>query len=81
MAEHEYGDEEFQRLSEMYVGRWAICSIGLIGKITGYAKLPWGWAWVGKSMTQKPWSSRRPRLLHDEHSQALDVIDAPYAGR
>jgi hypothetical protein len=63
-------------LTEQVVGRFAVCSIGYIGRITGrdFVTYPDGrsaWAWVGRSARDIPWSSTRPRLLQRDDEALL----------
>lgn len=50
-----------------YLGCLATCSQGRRGVITGYERLPWGWAYVGVGLDGTQWSSRNP----------TDVAEAP----
>ena len=53
-------------------GRWAVCSRGVLGKITGRKVLPWGESWVGFSLAGEPWASRAPTVTDPATSNALD---------
>lgn len=68
--------DPLSRRTRFFVGRFAVCSHGYIGRITGRAWVTYGdgfsnWAWVGVSMHGKPWSSTRPRFLQPADEAVL----------
>ncbi|GMV06743.1 MAG: hypothetical protein AMXMBFR53_30180 [Gemmatimonadota bacterium] len=56
---------------EDLTGRWAVCSIGRIGRIEGRKMLEWGESWVGTGLDGEPWASRTPRVLRDDQVALL----------
>jgi len=56
---------------ESLIGRWAVCSIGRLGKIEDRKELPWGLSWVGTGIDGQEWASRNPRVLCDSDAVVL----------
>lgn len=57
---------------EKFVGQLAVCNIGCVGRIEGREFTDYGkWAWVGTSLTGKPWSSTAPTLLQPEQRDKI----------
>ncbi len=56
------------------IGKTAICSKGIKGKITGRKTLPWGLSWVGVAVdTGKPWASRNPTIVDEGENNAKET--------
>ena len=60
--------------SESLVGRWAVCSIGRLGKIEGRKTLDWGESWVGTGINGKPWASRAPLVLSEGDARLIEEL-------
>jgi len=61
-------------LTDEVVGRWAVCSKGILGRITGRKTLPWGESWVGVTLTGAPWASRAPVVIEKASGTELDAL-------
>jgi hypothetical protein len=58
-------------LEQDLVGKWAVCSIGRLGRIEGRKQLDWGLSWVGTGLDGRPWASRNPRVLCDVDAEIV----------
>jgi hypothetical protein len=59
--------------THIYVGRWAVCSVGKIGKIEKAIQQMNGVLCKGIGLDQKPWSAHNPRLLHKSYNDKFDA--------
>jgi hypothetical protein len=59
---------------ETLVGKWAVCGIGRIGKITGRKTLDWGESWVGVGLDGMLWASRDPQVLADRDQGLIERL-------
>lgn len=55
-------------------GKWAVCSIGRLGKIEGCKELSWGESWVGTGIDGTPWASRNPKVLAEDDQVRLNKL-------
>lgn len=60
-------------------GKWAVCSVGRLGKVEGRKELPWGVSWVGTGIDGEPWASRAPRVLCDNDAAVLETMQSQLA--
>ena len=59
---------------ESLIGKWAMCSIGRLGKIEGRRTLEWGESWVGTGLDGTPWASRNPKVLCDTDAAQIEKL-------
>ena len=69
-------EDPYQIGTRDYIGHWAVCSIGRLGKIEGFKTLAWGESWVGTGIDGKPWASRHPRLLCEADASQIEALAA-----
>ena len=50
------------------LGRWAVCSAGKLGRITGWQ---YPGVWIGVGLDGRPWQSTAPRFIAPNEIESL----------